>query len=700
MGRTVVRALLVALVVAPVASPGSGSQVGKPFGQFSLGPLPRGMQGASATVIGNQTFILGGLKSSLVLTGTDAAKLRRIAQLPSPRDKAIAFGFGKKHSVYVIGGEQNGEPINDILRIDTQTHEVTDEGPFVEPLAEAAAIQSAGAHYLVGGWTGNLLATAILRFYGPQDTRLIARLPFGVRNAAATFFERRVYVAGGMTANGPTRAIFRINLRTRTVEQIGLLPRAVSRAVLVASHGNLYLLGGNTGGAARQQASGKALRFIVQINPKTGKATTVGQMEWPLQDVVALRFGRGVLAVDGGNQQAFTLATRFAQGSGTPLLGPPGPRGPIGLAGHAGPRGANGAKGANGANGAAGLRGPTGPAGVRGATGPAGSGGSGGSGGFSLTPSSTQTVLYGAAGVQTILKMAASPSASPLTIQSSTGTNLFTIGTTGLITTASVSSTTIVDGSIVAADLDPAFLASLTGGGGGFSLTPASTQTVAYSAAGVKTILKMAASPTATPFDIQNSTGASVFTVGTSGAVIEAQGLTVSAGGATVSAGGIAVTGNSTITGTLGSLTGLTVASGGASISGATTLAGDVRQTSGVSTFSSSGAVTYDTAAPTASAADLLTSRIILHTSGVTATVLTTPTATLIKAGIANAAVGDTFQFIIVNSSDATTIALRAGAGVTVFGGTVSSDIVVQPDTSAVVYCVITATGTPAVSCY
>jgi hypothetical protein len=49
-------------------------------------------------------------------------------------------------------------------------------------------------------------------------------------------------------------------------------------------------------------------------------------------------------------------------------------------------------------------------------------------------------------------------------------------------------------------------------------------------------------------------------------------GLTVASGGMTVTAGGITVTGNSTITGTLGGLTGLTVASGGASIGGSTTL--------------------------------------------------------------------------------------------------------------------------------
>ncbi len=59
------------------------------------------------------------------------------------------------------------------------------------------------------------------------------------------------------------------------------------------------------------------------------------------------------------------------------------------------------------------------------------------------------------------------------------------------------------------------------------------------------------------------------------GAVTQQEQLTVVAGGILVSAGGITVTGNSTITGTLGGLTGLTVASGGLTVTaGLTTLSG------------------------------------------------------------------------------------------------------------------------------
>lgn len=69
-------------------------------------------------------------------------------------------------------------------------------------------------------------------------------------------------------------------------------------------------------------------------------------------------------------------------------------------------------------------------------------------------------------------------------------------------------------------------------------------------------------------------------------------------GALTVTSGGIAVTGNSTITGTLGGLTGLTVASGGASITGNSTITGTLG-VSGIITATSGIASAYDTSGGT-----------------------------------------------------------------------------------------------------
>ena len=75
-------------------------------------------------------------------------------------------------------------------------------------------------------------------------------------------------------------------------------------------------------------------------------------------------------------------------------------------------------------------------------------------------------------------------------------------------------------------------------------------------------------------------------------------GLTVTAGGVIVSAGGMAVTGNSTVTGTLGGLTGLTVASGGLTVTsgGVTVTSGGVTVTGNSTITGTLGGVTTLTA--------------------------------------------------------------------------------------------------------
>lgn len=65
---------------------------------------------------------------------------------------------------------------------------------------------------------------------------------------------------------------------------------------------------------------------------------------------------------------------------------------------------------------------------------------------------------------------------------------------------------------------------------------------------------------------LQTDLAPAVFTANYTFTPASGVGITISTGGFVVSAGGVTVTGNSTITGTLGGLTGLTVASGGITV--------------------------------------------------------------------------------------------------------------------------------------
>lgn len=79
--------------------------------------------------------------------------------------------------------------------------------------------------------------------------------------------------------------------------------------------------------------------------------------------------------------------------------------------------------------------------------------------------------------------------------------------------------------------------------------------------------------------------GSSVWSVAADGSISQAEALVVGSGG-------LDVTGNSTITGTLGGLTGLTVASGGATISGNSTIDGTLGSLTGLTVVSGGITVT------------------------------------------------------------------------------------------------------------
>lgn len=113
-------------------------------------------------------------------------------------------------------------------------------------------------------------------------------------------------------------------------------------------------------------------------------------------------------------------------------------------------------------------------------------------------------------------------------------------------------------------------------------------------------------------------------------AYLKASGGTLS-GALTVSSGGVTVTGNSTITGTLGGLTGLTVASGGAAVTGNSSVAGTLTVTTGKTTLAATAAgyaslnLPHGTAPSSPANGDLWTtsSGVFANVNGTTAALLT-----------------------------------------------------------------------------
>ena len=129
---------------------------------------------------------------------------------------------------------RSGSLTDAIWEIDLRTGRVSHGGQFVEPLTDAAAAARGGELYLAGGWTGETLATGVLRWSPGHSSELVTRLPHALRGASAAFVGGKLYV---ISADGSEA--FQVDVRSGTLTRISKAPPA-----LAAPASNLDVLTG------------------------------------------------------------------------------------------------------------------------------------------------------------------------------------------------------------------------------------------------------------------------------------------------------------------------------------------------------------------------------------------------------------------------------------------------------------------------
>jgi hypothetical protein len=151
-----------------------------------------------------------------------AAAKRLAARLPVALDSTALLRVGSK--LYAVGGvSRTGSLTDAIWELDLRTGRVSPGGRFVEPLTGAAAASRDGELYLAGGWTGEKLATGVLRWSQGQSSQLVTRLPNALRGASAAFVGGKLYV---VTADGSEA--FEVDVDADTLTRITKVPRALA----------------------------------------------------------------------------------------------------------------------------------------------------------------------------------------------------------------------------------------------------------------------------------------------------------------------------------------------------------------------------------------------------------------------------------------------------------------------------------------
>jgi hypothetical protein len=151
--------------------------------------------------------------------GTAAARLA--ARLPVSVESTALLRIGS--TLYAVGGATRaGTPSDGIWQVDLRTGRVSSAGRFIEPLTGAAAASQAGVLYLAGGWTGEKLATGVLRWSPGHSSSLVTRLPVGLRDAHAAFVGGTLYV---VSADG--HGAFAVDIATGSVTPVTKVPKAL-----------------------------------------------------------------------------------------------------------------------------------------------------------------------------------------------------------------------------------------------------------------------------------------------------------------------------------------------------------------------------------------------------------------------------------------------------------------------------------------
>jgi hypothetical protein len=312
----------------PAHSPAPAPAPGQPL-SLQVTPaayqLPSGLSREVVLARGGDLMIIGGLDQRSVTTSAITqlnpvtGRTTRAGRLAEPSHDAAGALLGGRPYLFGGGVQSSLAAVQSLPRTGTASV----PGQLPGPRSDLSSVTLGQTAYLVGGYDGASYDPAVLATGNGTTFRTVAMLRVPVRYAAAAAAGNDIWVFGGLTPAGPTRAIQRVNLATGKAVIAGRLPVAVSGATAVTLGGRIFVAGG-------QAASGAASAAVLAYDPAHRSVTAAGTLPVPASNAAAAVVGGTAFLVGGydGHRQLPTVTQlRLVPAAAAlpPAATPPGP---------------------------------------------------------------------------------------------------------------------------------------------------------------------------------------------------------------------------------------------------------------------------------------------------------------------------------------------------------------------------------------
>ncbi len=289
------------------ATPGArrrGSS-GMQLTERAAGHLPAAVEDAGAAALGESVVLAGGLTAQ----DTSTSQIHIIGigaqhdggSLPAVQHDAPAVALGD--FVYLFGGGDGIRQLDHILRLDPRSGQVTVAGRLPVASSDASAAIIGATAYVVGGYTGVRWLNTILAFRPGRVTRIVARLPAGIRYAAVATAGSSLVIAGGTLPDGSaSRAVYRFDPDRGSVRRLATLRLPTTHAAAAALGRTVFVIGG------RGALAGSVRKGIVAVDAGTGRTRPAGSLRSPRSDLSAVATKRGILIAGGATPSGATNA--------------------------------------------------------------------------------------------------------------------------------------------------------------------------------------------------------------------------------------------------------------------------------------------------------------------------------------------------------------------------------------------------------